>query len=63
MIEKQTSAFIRTRSMSPVAVVVVESGAIYSVSLISLLATYLSGNWSQYIVLDSVSKRFKSVLH
>ncbi|KAL5513724.1 hypothetical protein ACEPAH_4124 [Sanghuangporus vaninii] len=39
-------------SLSPVIAIVVESAAVYSVSLISLMAAYLSGSWGHYIVLD-----------
>ena len=42
-------------TLRPVLAVVVESGAIYSASLVALLATFLSHSWAQYIVLDAVS--------
>lgn len=42
------------RSLTPVMLVVIESGAIYSCTLIALLACYLAKSWAQYIVLDSV---------
>jgi hypothetical protein len=34
--------------------VVIESGAIYSCTLIALLICYLAESWAQYLVLDSV---------
>jgi len=43
------------RSWHPVTLLIVESGAIYSVTLISLLILYKSESWFQYVVLDSVS--------
>jgi len=42
-------------TLRPVLAVVVESGAIYSASLVALLATFLSHSWAQYIVLDAVT--------
>ena len=57
-IERRTRLFINGRSLSPTIVIIVESGAIYSATLISLLTTYLSGSWGQYPVLDSVSLLF-----
>ena len=42
-------------TLRPVLAVVVESGAIYSASLVALLATFLCHSWSQYVVLDAVS--------
>ncbi|KAE9384786.1 hypothetical protein BT96DRAFT_622171 [Gymnopus androsaceus JB14] len=43
-------------SLVPAAVVIIESGAIYSVCLIILLSLYLSGSFAQYIVLDAVTQ-------
>ncbi|KAF8994661.1 hypothetical protein BDQ17DRAFT_1331027 [Cyathus striatus] len=40
---------VQGRSLSPAAVVIIESGAIYSICLVVLLALYLSGNYAQYI--------------
>lgn len=42
-------------TLKPVLIVVIESGAIYSTTLITLLAVYLSHNWAHFIVLDLVS--------
>lgn len=44
--------------MMPVLFVILESGAIYSFTLITLLATYLAGSWAQYLLLDSVRRTF-----
>lgn len=41
-------------SLTPVMLVVIESGAIYSCTLIALLACFLAKSWAQYIILDSV---------
>ncbi|KAF8996233.1 hypothetical protein BDQ17DRAFT_1310457 [Cyathus striatus] len=55
--QRQTkSIHVSGRSIGPAAVVIVESGAIYSVTLIILLATYLSGNNAQFIALDAVTQ-------
>lgn len=55
-IHRQTLGLrIGGRSIVPAAVVIVESGAIYSTVLIILLALYLSGSFAQYVALDGVS--------
>ncbi|KIJ55474.1 hypothetical protein M422DRAFT_774492 [Sphaerobolus stellatus SS14] len=41
-----------SRSLWPVISVILESGAIYSSTLLVLLSTYASGSFSQYIALD-----------
>lgn len=53
--ERQTSAVFRSRSALSVAIIVVESGAIYSIALLTVLALFLANSWAQYIVLDMVS--------
>ncbi|TFK53916.1 hypothetical protein OE88DRAFT_1131761 [Heliocybe sulcata] len=42
-------------NLTPVLLVVVESGMIYSATLITLLVTYECGSWAQYLMLDAVS--------
>ncbi|THU98438.1 hypothetical protein K435DRAFT_660995, partial [Dendrothele bispora CBS 962.96] len=49
------------RSVMPAAVIIIESGAIYSVCLIILLILYLSGSFAQYIALDAVSLSWEVV--
>jgi hypothetical protein len=44
-------------NLAPAAVVIIESGAIYSLCLVLLLSLYLSGSYAQYILLDTVSSR------
>jgi len=44
-------------SLTPVMLVVIESGAIYSCTLIALLGCYLTSSWAQYLILDSVKPR------
>lgn len=39
----------KNRYLTKVAVTIVESGALYSVFLVVLLATYLKGDWSLYV--------------
>jgi len=39
-------------TLLPVMVMIVESGAIYSAALISIIAAFASGNNSQYIIID-----------
>lgn len=42
------------KGLGPAIAIAVESGVIYSVCLAFLLALYLAGNFSQYILLDGV---------
>jgi hypothetical protein len=44
-----------TSRLFPVMVMIIESGAIYSSALISVIATYATGNNAQYIIVDFVS--------
>ncbi|KAH7907402.1 hypothetical protein BJ138DRAFT_1116727 [Hygrophoropsis aurantiaca] len=44
------------RSLVPAAMIIIESGAIYSVCLIILLVLFLSGSYAQYIALDAVTQ-------
>ncbi|KLO04277.1 hypothetical protein SCHPADRAFT_947828 [Schizopora paradoxa] len=51
---RAASRLVVHSSSSHALKIVVESGAIYSILLITLAATYSSKSWSQYIVLDIV---------
>jgi len=53
-INSLSSQFV-AHSLTPVMLVVVESGAIYSCCLIALLVCYLTGSWGQYLILDSIA--------
>lgn len=55
MSERRTAGFLKSHTLSPILIIVIESGAVYSISLIALLATFLISNWGQYVVLDPVS--------
>ncbi|KAJ3988526.1 hypothetical protein F5890DRAFT_1491209 [Lentinula detonsa] len=43
------------RSWNPVMLLVIESGAIYSATLLSLLILYKAQSWFQYVLLDAIS--------
>ncbi|KAL0568328.1 hypothetical protein V5O48_013662 [Marasmius crinis-equi] len=43
------------RSLNPVVMLVIESGAIYSATLITLLILYKAQSWFQYVLLDAIS--------
>jgi len=45
----------RHRALRPALVLIVESGAMYSATLLALLILYNVDSWFQYVVLDSVS--------
>ncbi|KAK7692891.1 hypothetical protein QCA50_004526 [Cerrena zonata] len=49
------SVRVGATNLIPVFFVVIESGALYSMTLIVLLATYLAGSWSQYLLIDALS--------
>jgi len=42
-------------SMRPVLLLVIESGAVYSATLLTLLILYKTDSWFQYVLLDAVS--------
>jgi len=42
-------------SLRPVMLLVIESGAIYSATLLTLLILYKANSWFQYVLLDAVS--------
>ena len=52
-INRFSSQFVG-HSLTPVMLVVIESGAVYSCTLIALLGCYLTNSWAQYLILDSV---------
>ncbi|KAH9838081.1 uncharacterized protein C8Q71DRAFT_723302 [Rhodofomes roseus] len=51
----RTYLFFRYRDLRPVMVLIVESGAWYSATLLVLLILYNVDSWFQYVVLDAVS--------
>ncbi|KAF9266138.1 hypothetical protein L218DRAFT_996909 [Marasmius fiardii PR-910] len=53
-INRATAAFTN-RNLTPVVFLVIESGAIYSVTLIALLILYRVESWFQYVLLDAIS--------
>ncbi|KAI5122026.1 hypothetical protein M0805_008017 [Coniferiporia weirii] len=53
--ERQLAEFSRSSSgFRPVMIIVIESGAVYSVSLIALLAMYINGTWAFYFIIDTM---------
>jgi hypothetical protein len=42
----------------PAAAIIIESGAVYSIMLILLLATYVTSSYAQYFFLDAVCRNF-----
>lgn len=45
----------RVRKLRPILLIIVESGAFYSATLLALLILYNVDSWFQYVVLDAVS--------
>lgn len=43
-----------TLSYKPIIFLVLESGAVYSLTLTTLLILYKTGSWFQYVLLDAV---------
>ncbi|KAM5538492.1 hypothetical protein V8D89_007825 [Ganoderma adspersum] len=54
MINRSHLAF-RHRKLRPIMLLIVESGAVYSATLLALLILYNVDSWFQYVVLDAVS--------
>ena len=50
---------IKSGSLMPAVIIVIELGAIYPACLVILLSLYLSGSYAQYIALDAVSLYLK----
>ncbi|EJD00150.1 uncharacterized protein FOMMEDRAFT_30808 [Fomitiporia mediterranea MF3/22] len=42
-------------SYKPIIILVIESGAVYSATLLALLILYKAGSWFQYVLLDAIS--------
>ena len=49
-------------SYHPIIFLVLESGAVYSATLTTLLILYKTGSWFQYVLLDAVRDPRKSGL-
>ena len=60
-VHRQMVGSINGREVLPAAIVIVESGAIYSACLIILLSLYVSGSLAQYVVLDAVTQIIVSI--
>ena len=52
----------RAGKLRPVMLLIVESGAFYSATLLALLILYNADSWFQYVVLDAVSPIVVSVI-
>ncbi|KAH7890367.1 hypothetical protein F5I97DRAFT_16588 [Phlebopus sp. FC_14] len=55
-VHHRANTAISDRSLVSAAIVIIESGAIYSVCLIILLSLYLSNSFAQYLMLDAVTQ-------
>ncbi|KAF9228998.1 hypothetical protein BS17DRAFT_772871 [Gyrodon lividus] len=55
-VNRRTNIAVSGRNVVTAAVVIIESGAIYSCCLIILLSLYLSNSFAQYIMLDAVTQ-------
>jgi len=55
LVHRRSSRILATGSqVYPMLLIIVESGALYSMSLVAMLATYLSGSESSSVVLDMI---------
>ncbi len=62
--KRESAIFGGGRNLRPVLLLVVESGAVYSATLLTLLVLYKTESWFQYVLLDVVRSRpFKSVFN
>ncbi|KDQ26468.1 hypothetical protein PLEOSDRAFT_159616 [Pleurotus ostreatus PC15] len=53
--KRESAVFGGGRNLRPVLFLVVESGAVYSATLLALLVLYKTESWFQYVLLDVVS--------
>ncbi|KAI0652663.1 hypothetical protein C8Q79DRAFT_1005830 [Trametes meyenii] len=51
----RTHLSFRHRALRPAMILIVESGALYSATLLALLVLYNADSWFQYVILDAVS--------
>lgn len=51
---RKTATILHTRTLMPIAIVIVESGALYSASLLILLIAFLKQSWAKPIMVDLV---------
>lgn len=60
--KRESAVFGGGRNLRPVLFLVVESGAVYSATLLALLVLYKTESWFQYVLLDVVRTRlFNSI--
>lgn len=59
-LNRSIMAFLN-HSYYPIMFLVLESGAVYSATLTALLILYKTGSWFQYVLLDAVRPRPRSV--
>ncbi|KAL5530981.1 hypothetical protein ACEPAG_3857 [Sanghuangporus baumii] len=50
----RSSMSFTSRNLSPVLAIIIESGAVYSATLITLIVTYTINDWSHYFFLDAI---------
>ena len=50
-------------SYHPIIFLVLESGMVYSATLLTLLILYKTGSWFQYVLLDAVRPRSSASRH
>jgi len=54
-VNRQVQYFGVNHSFNPIILLVIESGAIYSATLMTLLILYKTESWFQYVLLDAIS--------
>ena len=61
-IDHKTAGLLRSRTLKPVANIIIESGALYSASLLILLITFLEKSWAKPIMVGLVVQIIVSCL-
>ena len=53
-VDHKSAGLLRSRTLKPIASIIIESGALYSASLLILLITFLKKSWAKPIMIDLV---------
>ena len=61
-VDHKTAGLLRSRTLKPIANIIIESGALYSASLLILLIMFLKKSWAKPIMVDLVVQIIVSCL-
>ena len=61
-VDHKTAGLLQSRTLKPIANIIIESGALYSASLLILLIMFLKKSWAKPIMVDLVVQIIVSCL-